>query len=152
SPLYPFAYAFEVLHVRQPTKFWGTLFLSHFVGWLLLGLATHAISSRWQDSGTITEGAASGTGNPYSRWAPEANTAVTRRAFHATGAVELLLGNASVTRWILYAALGGWFIAVMLHWGSRSQGGVTFAGAKVCAFFFKMLAAIQACKFFSESR
>src|SRR6185503_12548267 len=40
SPFYPFACAFEAIYVRQPLKFWGTLFASHLVGWLFLVLAS----------------------------------------------------------------------------------------------------------------
>jgi hypothetical protein len=151
SPFYPFAYAFEIIHNRQPSKFWGTLFTSHLLGWLFLGLATRALSRRWQDSGT---GALAGneTNKLHSRWGLETNGGDSQRRDSADNAVGLLLGRAPVTRGILWGALGIWSLVLAINWGGANQADLTYAGAKMFALLLKMLAAIQACKFFSESQ
>jgi ABC-type transport system involved in multi-copper enzyme maturation permease subunit len=139
SPYFPFAYAFEIIYTRQPMKFWGTLFLSHSIGWLFLTLASRALSQRWRDSGAMSNSAKT------------KGRDVPKRAFAET-AMASLLGGAPITRWILWGAVGAWFLLLGINWGGINQASFAFGGAKVFLLLLKALAAIQACRFFSESR
>jgi hypothetical protein len=120
-------------------KYWGTLFLSHSIGWLLLTLASQALSQRWRDSGVVS--------NPTKKKPSD----LQRRAF-ADSAMATLLGGAPITSWILWGTLGVWFLLLGINWGSINQASFTYGGAKVFLLILKALAAIQACRFFSESR
>jgi hypothetical protein len=131
-------------------KFWGPLFLSHFIGWLFLWVAARALCKRWQDSGIINQ--TRDSESSQSRWSMETSSRKNRREFSAGNAVELLLGSAPLTRWIIWMTLCLFSLVLITHWSGGNRANLTYGGAKICAWFLKILAAIQACKFFSESK
>jgi hypothetical protein len=74
-----------------------------------------------------------------------------RRAF-ADRAMALLSGGAPITRWIVWGALAVWFVLLGANWGGIFQASFTYGGARLFLLLLKALAAIQACRFFSETR
>jgi hypothetical protein len=120
------------------------------VGWFFLWIATYALSRRWQDSELVKQDTANEAAN--SRWSRETRSGKKRREFSAGNAVELLLGDAPITQWIIWITLALYSAVLWTHWSGGSRSQFTYGGAKVCALLLKMLAAVQACKFFSESK
>ncbi len=152
SPLYPFAYAFEATYARQPLKFWGTLIASNLLGWIFLGLASHVLPQRWQDSGKVADSPIPGSRSIHPRWAGKTMRSRHHGQFSPDDAVGWLLGQAPVATWIIWVCLGAWGLVVLGNWGSVNEATLVYGGTKLLAFVLKMLLAFQACRFFSESR
>jgi hypothetical protein len=150
SPLYPFAYGFENFYLRQPSKFWGTLLLSHLVGWIFLFLATWGVSKQWRDSDINTAAANRDSSLRHTLWALETNRRESGSA-HAGHAIETFLGRGVIMRWIVWGCLSAWCVLMFMNWGVANHAMLIYGTAKVLAFFLKILAAVQACRFFSES-
>jgi len=152
SPFYPFTYAFEAIYVRQPLKFWGTLFASHLVGWLFLVLASYALSSRWQDSGRVADSPNPGSISGHHSQRAEKKRRDLRGNLPFDFVVGWFMGETPVLRRIVWGLLAAWGLALLINWGNSNEAILTYVGTKGLAFILKALVAFQACRFFSESR
>lgn len=148
SPAYPFAFATEPLYGLQPARFWGGLAVSNFPGWLALAAAAFILT--WnQDERSDSVGGGGGLG-----WARLRTRRPKKRSKSDIIEVPMrwLVGDALWLRCLIWVVVSGWCLWVALKWGTKSQQAVAYFGAIVCALVLKMLIALQACRFFAESK
>ena len=151
SPFYPFACAGDTTYVTQPARFWVSLFASHLLGWLFLGLASVALARFWPNGGAWA------LGKPFARQAQSSQVCSSRRRRRRSRAfpfdpVRCLTGDGVLLRWMVWAIVVGWAMVVCDGRLWRSQLLPGYLSAKAFAFLLKTLVAFQACRFFVETR
>ena len=155
SPFYPFAWAGETAYVTQPATFWAALFASHLLGWIFLGLASAELAQLWPN------GRAWAPGRRVERQERSSRTGAGQRRRRRERTlpfdpVRFLTGDGAMLRWIVWAIVAGWALAVWNGWFWRSrwpsQPSLAYAGTKAIAFLLKTLIAFQVCRFFVETR
>ncbi len=151
SPFYPFAWAGETTYVTQPATFWVTLFTSHLLGWLFLGLASVALAQLWPN------GKAWSLGTGFERQAQSSRAGLNHRRRRRARTfpfdpVLCLTGDGAMLRWMVWAIVAGWAVVVCDGRLWPSQPILGYPSAKIFAFLLKTLVAFQACRFFVETR
>jgi hypothetical protein len=151
SPFYPFAYAGGKTFVTQPAMFWVTLFASHLLGWVFVGLASVALAQLWPN------GKAWSLGEGFERKAQSSRAGLSHRRRHGARTfsfdpVLCLTGDGAMLRWLVWAIVIVWAVVVCDGRLWPSQPILRYPGAKTVAFLLKMLVAFQACRFFVETR
>ena len=155
SPVFSFYRAGGKAYGLQPASFWGSLGLSHLVGWLLLGLATFALARNWR---MLHEPRAVRSTLPQSRrWigAPRVvhhGAEYRRRTFAPVARAVLRLPQQRLLAYIAAAIsiLGSVWNAILI--ARLGSGGA--AGSVLVAFEFASLGlfAFLAGRFLFESR
>jgi hypothetical protein len=151
SPFYPFACAGDTAYVAQPARFWVSLFASHLLGWLFLGLASVVLAQLWPNGRAWT------LAKPFARQAPSSwDCGSTRRRRRPRAfpfdPVRCLTGDGATLRWLVWAIVVWWAVVLCNGRLWRSQPFLAYPGAKTFAFLLKTLVAFQACRFFVETR
>jgi hypothetical protein len=127
--------------------------VSHLTGWFLLGLASFTLPRSWQETGNVRPRRGrvhpleiGGAANPHVRKKRDAEAL-------SVNPVLWVIGRESgfrVAVWIIVCVWGA--AACTACWLWPRQPAAVYGLGKVCAFLFKMLVAVQACRFFAESR
>ncbi len=151
SPFYPFAYAGDTAFTTQPAMFWVTIFASHLLGWLFVGLASVALAQLWPN------GKAWSLGKGFDGKAQSSRAGLShRRRLRARNSsldpVLCLTGGGAMLRWLVWAIVLVWAVVVCDGRLWPSQPILRYPGAKTVAFLLKTLVAFQACRFFVETR
>jgi hypothetical protein len=156
SPSFSYSYAAEALYARHADEYWGALLVSNLLGWGFLGSAGLLLGGFWQERAS---------GSPIvgitRAWVQKATTGFRRQKRVSAetlsqAPVSWLLRRRAGLQWGAWAVVVVWGIVViattvlskitpgswfMLHYIEMPFG-----------FLLKLLVALQACKFLSESR
>jgi ABC-type transport system involved in multi-copper enzyme maturation permease subunit len=156
SPFYAYAYSADALYPRHPGMYWGPLFATHFLGWLFLAVASRALPHLWQ------EGAAGPLRTAISRfWNRKGYGRTSTRAWLprellSKNPIAWLLRTEFRFPWAVWAVVVAWAVTMsgmLLRMpASATPMVLSHYGVAPFGFLFKILFALQACKFFSESR
>ncbi len=153
SPFYPFSCARDANYLGDPGKFWGTLAASQTLGWGFLALASLALPRLWQQR---TLGGRSpaildrllrqGRGG-------HSNRTHVRAKLLPNNPVLWLMGRQPAWRSLVWVIVLSWGITITaVSWSSPMEPLKLAYAAKGCGFLLKLLIAMQACRFFAESR
>jgi ABC-type transport system involved in multi-copper enzyme maturation permease subunit len=149
SPAYPFSYSSEMLYLRHSGVYWGSLGASHVVAWGFLVAGSLRLPRTLREEPVTTRG-------PARRQRNLASARQTR--------LRASLLDRNPVLWLRWSELsfpwGAWLIA--LAWLVTAALLFVFGGveahmllgeaARPFSFLFKVLFAVQACRFFVEAR
>jgi len=156
SPYWPFARALEPAYLIRPAEYWWALAGSQVAGWLLLALASVAVLQRWQEQGPVAA-----VGGRLRRWAqPGRGGAAARRMAREkllpVNPVFWLVASDPGFRRIVWLIVWAWGAAVLLTTvfapGEHGAFILNVYGVRPFGILLKWLFALQACRFFVESR
>jgi ABC-type transport system involved in multi-copper enzyme maturation permease subunit len=153
SPISSYSYSADRMYATRPGDFWGALLISQFVSWLFLAGASFALPRCWQDQ--VLTNASEGR---WSRWLTVATAGATKHIRRKpellrVNPVSYLIGDEPALRATMWAMLAIWAVLVfVVGWFNHKEPMWEYWGAKTCGFIFKMLIAVQACRFFVETR
>jgi ABC-type transport system involved in multi-copper enzyme maturation permease subunit len=156
SPSFPYSYAAESLYVRHAGEYWGALVLSNLLGWGLLGSASVALGGFWKERssgfliGETIRKRVQKMSLVFSRRKRWRDETLTRMP------VLWLLRRRIGGQWSAWAVVIVWAIVVIVTTSSMqtTPGSWFMLHYTVMPFGFllKLLFALQASKFLSESR
>jgi len=151
SPYFAFAFAGDSRYGSNVAGFWMSLGTSHLLGWLLLLFASWWLPGHWQETNhsfALRRFRIPGThGTIYNR------SAKSRAKLLSINPVLWLMADEPLLKGILWLIVLGWgVIFVGSSWSGLGASRWSFQSTKVISFLFKVLIAIQACRFFTESR
>jgi ABC-type transport system involved in multi-copper enzyme maturation permease subunit len=151
SPYFSFAFAPDSRYGSNPSGFWMSLGTSHLLGWFLLLFASCWLPRHWQDTNhlfALRRFRLPGIGDTFDR-----RSARLRAKLMSINPVLWLMADEPLLKGILWLIVLGWgLIFVGSSWSGLGASRWSFQSTKVISFLFKILIAIQACRFFTESR
>jgi len=154
SPFCAFSYAREGLYLGAPGTFWGAFAASNLLAWSFLAIASGLLPRIWQQR-------AVGVRRNFLPWraAMRGNSVMrgtTRAKLLSSNPVLWLMGNEPLFQALIWILIIAWGVAAVITWrplgGAPGAGGFSISVAKGFGFALKMLIAVQACRFFSDSR
>jgi ABC-type transport system involved in multi-copper enzyme maturation permease subunit len=149
SPYVPFAYARESRYFGP--EYWGSLASSHFLGWVLLAFASGWLPRHWQETNQVFK--RRGASFPASLGIVLNRRAKSRAKQLSINPVLWLMSDEPLLKALLWVIVVGWAL-VVVHSSSTGASGARWGlpSSKIVGFVFKILMAIQACRFFTEAR
>jgi ABC-type transport system involved in multi-copper enzyme maturation permease subunit len=151
SPTEPFHYAQAANFWHHNGEFWNSLVVSHLAGWVFVALAS------WRLARFVEANPALSQANAWQRFlAGGAGFGKKRRRapLLEINPVLWLMEDSPRLRWILWSLCGVGSILMISCIAMSGGAGVMFLSNCATPVFFllKVLFAIQACRFFSETR
>jgi ABC-type transport system involved in multi-copper enzyme maturation permease subunit len=147
SPFEPFLLASDAGYFRRAREFWESLAVSFLSGWFFLGWAG------WRLRTFVDKGKRSGAWTRVFTRNLTGSSAIRRARLLEVNPVLWLLDDSRRMRWVAWLlALGA--VAVLIYMVGSSPMAVAFSGYAMWPFYFllKVFFAIQACRFFADSR
>lgn len=152
SPFLAFLQAGEARFVLAPHHFWAGLLASFLCSGLLIGLAGLLLPHLWQERTLVS------TWTLRQNGARERRRGTARRGRWRAELVEKypvlrMIDAAPTVRMITWTLVGVFAVGVAGVLAFFPAAGMTLAYAgNACGFLFKMLIAVQVCRFFAEAR
>lgn len=154
SPWYPFVLGKAGSYHFNAGKFWGTLGISHLLGWLLLMAAAVMLPRAWQDRDVSIQR----TG----WWHRTVGSRIARifrrqrqRVLLESDPVLWLMGDRPILRLLVWVLTGAWAVIVLsacAAMGAEDAMAVVFGGGMVLLFLFALLFTEHTCQFWVEAR
>ena len=154
SPMSPFVYASATLYFGHAAQFWASLVCSQALGWGFLLLASQTLPRQWQEGKAIQ---VAGLGRWLRGRKPDlAKRTKTRQQLLPLNPVLWLISTRpgfGRLAWALVVAWGGVMVLIMaLSPREISSMVLNWYGARPFGFIFKVLFAMQVCRFFADAR
>ena len=153
GPFYPFLWAREMFYPSHAGVFWEALAGSALIGCGFLALASWRLPRLAQEQGVLA-----GSTNRWVRFlligvGTSGKPARRRPRLLNINPILWLVGGGGGLRSMIWGVVAMWGLVVFwVAWQQRIEFGSFLVPSKVCGFLFKMLVAVQACRFFSEAR
>jgi ABC-type transport system involved in multi-copper enzyme maturation permease subunit len=147
SPFEPFQLASDAEYFRRAREFWESLGVSHLMGWLFLGWAG------WRLRTFVDKAKRSGAWTRVFTRDLIGSSATRRARLLEVNPVLWLLDDSRRLRWVAWLlALAA--VGVLIFMEETSPTALVLSGYALWPFYFllKVFFAIQACRFFAESR
>ncbi len=151
SPLYAFIHAAESIYVSHPGRFWGALAASQGLGWAFLAIASLVLPRHWQQKGRQSE-----TWRPRARRGDPKKRAAERQQLLARNPVLWLRSDDLGVQYSAWAVVLAWSVMVLIAMAFLPDNDGLFVLSAYWilpfGFLFKVLFALQSCRFFAEGR
>ncbi len=147
SPFEAFYLASDAQYFRQGREFWESLAVSFLMGWLFLGWAG------WRLRTFVETGKSSGAWKKVLTLKLTGSNAARRARLLTVNPVLWLLDDSRSLRWVVWLLTLA-AVAIMIYIVNKSPMALVLVGYATwpCYFLLKVFFAIQACRFFIESR
>ena len=147
SPFSAFTTAREAAYSAAPSAYWTSLSCSHLVAWLFLALSIRFLSQCW-----IAGGGEKQT-RPASSKTKTESVRRRRKQYLEVNPVLWFLADFRSTRSLTWGIVIVWGTFLLIACLISTRDVVWIYGcAKACGFVLKILVAIEACRFFTETR
>jgi len=156
SPLYAYWYSADTLYARHRNLYWGPLLGSALLALVCLSIAGNALPRLWRE-GAIAGGWAQALGAfARNRTRRLGHSARLRQELLSKNPMSWLMGTELGIPWAAWAVVLAWGLTVVTVFVVSSSSATPLAlshyGVAPFGFVFKVLFALQACKFFAEAR